>query len=232
MEGRSIAIDGPSGAGKSTLARMAAAKYGLVYVDTGAIYRCVGLYTYSKGVDSKDPEAVSALLGDIDIEITYDENGVQRMILNGEDVSDDIRMPPISIYASDVSAIPAVRAFLLDMQRSMAVRYDVIMDGRDIGTVVLPDAGLKIFLTASAKARAQRRFAELKQKGVKTTFKEVLQDINYRDKNDSTRAEAPLRQADDAILLDTSELDLEESFSALSQIIKDKLGYEQRIPSV
>ena len=232
MEGRSIAIDGPSGAGKSTLARMAAAKYGLVYVDTGAIYRCVGLYTYSKGVDSKDPEAVSALLGDIDIEITYDENGVQRMILNGEDVSDDIRMPPISIYASDVSAIPAVRAFLLDMQRSMAVRYDVIMDGRDIGTVVLPDAGLKIFLTASAKARAQRRFAELKQKGVKTTFKEVLQDINYRDKNDSTRAEAPLRQADDAILLDTSELDLGESFSALSQIIKDKLGYEQRIPSV
>ncbi len=232
MEGRSIAIDGPSGAGKSTLARMAAAKYGLVYVDTGAIYRCVGLYTYSKGVDSKDPEAVSALLGDIDIEITYDENGVQRMILNGEDVSDDIRMPPISIYASDVSAIPAVRAFLLDMQRSMAVRYDVIMDGRDIGTVVLPDAGLKIFLTASAKARAQRRLAELKQKGVKTTFKEVLQDINYRDKNDSTRAEAPLRQADDAILLDTSELDLEESFSALSQIIKDKLGYEQRIPSI
>ena len=232
MEGRSIAIDGPSGAGKSTLARMAAAKYGLVYVDTGAIYRCVGLYTYSKGVDSKDPEAVSALLGDIDIEITYDENGVQRMILNGEDVSDDIRMPPISIYASDVSAIPAVRAFLLDMQRSMAVRYDVIMDGRDIGTVVLPDAGLKIFLTASAKARAQRRLAELKQKGVKTTFKEVLQDINYRDKNDSTRAEAPLRQADDAILLDTSELDLGESFSALSQIIKDKLGYEQRIPSV
>ena len=232
MEGKSIAIDGPSGAGKSTLARMAAAKYGLVYVDTGAIYRCVGLYTYSKGVDSKDPEAVSALLGDIDIEITYDENGVQRMILNGEDVSDDIRMPPISIYASDVSAIPAVRAFLLDMQRSMAVRYDVIMDGRDIGTVVLPNAGLKIFLTASAKARAQRRFAELKQKGVKTTFKEVLQDINYRDKNDSTRAEAPLRQADDAVLLDTSELDLEESFSALSQIIKDKLGYEQRIPSV
>lgn len=232
MEGRSIAIDGPSGAGKSTLARMAAAKYGLVYVDTGAIYRCVGLYTYRNGVDSKDPEAVAALLGDIDIEITYDENGVQRMILNGEDVSDDIRMPPISIYASDVSAIPAVRAFLLDMQRSMAVRYDVIMDGRDIGTVVLPDAGLKIFLTASAKARAQRRFAELKQKGVKTTFKEVLQDINYRDKNDSTRAEAPLRQADDAILLDTSELDLEESFSALSQIIKDKLGYEQRIPSV
>jgi cytidylate kinase len=232
MEGRSIAIDGPSGAGKSTLARMAAAKYGLVYVDTGAIYRCVGLYTYRKGVDSKDPEAVAALLGDIDIEITYDENGVQRMILNGEDVSGDIRMPPISIYASDVSAIPAVRAFLLDMQRSMAVRYDVIMDGRDIGTVVLPNAGLKVFLTASAKARAQRRLAELKEKGVKTTFKEVLRDINYRDKNDSTRAEAPLKQADDAILLDTSELDLDESFSALSEIIKDKLGYEQRIPSV
>lgn len=224
MEGRSIAIDGPSGAGKSTLARMAASKFGLVYVDTGAIYRCVGLYTYNKGVDPKDAEAVAALLGDINIEITYDENGVQRMIMNGEDVSEAIRMPPISIYASDVSAIPAVRAFLLDMQRNMAVRYDVIMDGRDIGTVVLPDAGLKVFLTASARARAQRRFAELKEKGVKTTFREVLKDINYRDKNDSTRAEAPLRQADDAVLLDTSELDLEESFSALSDIITEKLG--------
>lgn len=232
MEARSIAIDGPSGAGKSTLARMAAAKFGLVYVDTGAIYRCVGLYTYKKGVDSKDPEAVEALLGEIGIEITYDENGVQRMILNGEDVSEEIRMPPISIYASDVSAIPAVRAFLLDMQRSMAVRYDVIMDGRDIGTVVLPNAGLKVFLTASARARAQRRLAELKEKGVKTTFKEVLQDINYRDKNDSTRAEAPLKQAEDAILLDTSELGLEESFDALADIITDRLGYEQRIPSV
>ena len=219
MEGRSIAIDGPSGAGKSTLARMAASKFGLVYVDTGAIYRCVGLFTYNKGVDPKDGEAVASLLGDINIEITYDENGVQRMIMNGEDVSEDIRMPPISIYASDVSAIPAVRAFLLDMQRNMALRYDVIMDGRDIGTVVLPNAGLKVFLTASAKARAQRRFAELKEKGVKTTFREVLKDINSRDKNDSTRAEAPLRQADDAVLLDTSELDLEESFSALSDII-------------
>lgn len=224
MEGRSIAIDGPSGAGKSTLARMAASKFGLVYVDTGAIYRCVGLFTYNKGVDPKDGEAVASLLGDINIEITYDENGVQRMIMNGEDVSEDIRMPPISIYASDVSAIPAVRAFLLDMQRNMAVRYDVIMDGRDIGTVVLPNAGLKVFLTASAKARAQRRYAELKEKGVKTTFREVLKDINYRDKNDSTRAEAPLRQADDAVLLDTSELDLEESFSALSDIITEKLG--------
>ena len=232
MEKRSIAIDGPSGAGKSTLARMAASRFGLIYVDTGAIYRCVGLYTYRKGVDSKDAESVSALLGEIDIEIRYDENGVQRMILNGEDVSSDIRMPPISIYASDVSAMPAVRAFLLDMQRSMAVRYDVIMDGRDIGTVVLPDAGLKVFLTASAKARAQRRLAELREKGVKTTYREVLRDINYRDKNDSTRAEAPLRQAEDAVLLDTSELSLEESFEALSEIITEKLGNEQGIPAI
>ena len=232
MEKRSIAIDGPSGAGKSTLARMAASRFGLIYVDTGAIYRCVGLYTYRKGVDSKDAESVSALLGEIDIEIRYDENGVQRMILNGEDVSSDIRMPPISIYASDVSAMPAVRAFLLDMQRSMAVRYDVIMDGRDIGTVVLPDAGLKVFLTASAKARAQRRLAELREKGVKTTYREVLRDINYRDKNDSTRAEAPLRQAEDAVLLDTSELSLEESFEALSEISTEKLGNEQGIPAI
>ena len=232
MEKRSIAIDGPSGAGKSTLARMAASRFGLIYVDTGAIYRCVGLYTYRKGVDSKDAESVSALLGEIDIEIRYDENGVQRMILNGADVSSDIRMPPLSISASDVSAMPAVRAFLLDMQRSMAVRYDVIMDGRDIGTVVLPDAGLKVFLTASAKARAQRRLAELREKGVKTTYREVLRDINYRDKNDSTRAEAPLRQAEDAVLLDTSELSLEESFEALSEIITEKLGNEQGIPAI
>jgi len=232
MEKRSIAIDGPSGAGKSTLARMAAEKFGLIYVDTGAIYRCVGLYTLRKNVDSKDRDAVTALLPDIDIEIRYNDAGAQCMILNGEDVSAEIRMPPVSIYASDVSAIPAVRAFLLDMQRSMAVRYDVIMDGRDIGTVVLPDAGLKVFLTASPEARAKRRFIELEAKGVETTFEEVLRDINYRDLNDSTRAEAPLKQADDAVLLDTSFLDLEQSFEALSNIISEKLGHGQTIQAV
>ncbi|MBR5381251.1 MAG: (d)CMP kinase [Oscillospiraceae bacterium] len=229
MEKRSIAIDGPSGAGKSTLAKMAAKEFGLIYVDTGAIYRCVGLYTLRCGVDSKDADAVTALLPDINIEICYNDEGAQCMILNGEDVSTEIRMPPVSIYASDVSAIPAVRAFLLDMQRSMAERYDVIMDGRDIGTVVLPNAGLKVFLTASAEARAQRRFVELQAKGVETTFEDVLRDINYRDHNDSTRAEAPLKQAEDAVLLDTSLLDLEQSFDALTKIIKENLGHDHAI---
>jgi len=224
MEKRSIAIDGPSGAGKSTLARMTAGRYGLVYVDTGAIYRCVGLYALRSGVGSKDMPAVTALLPEIDIEIKYDNDGVQHMILNGEDVSSDIRLPQVSIYASDVSAMPAVRSFLLDMQREMARRYDVIMDGRDIGTVVLPDAGLKVFLTAAPEARAQRRYLELCQKSVETTFEEVLADINYRDKNDSSRAEAPLKPAEDSILLDTTELNLEESFDALCEIISEKLG--------
>ncbi len=217
-----IAIDGPSGAGKSTLARMTAKKLGFIYVDTGALYRSVGLYTLRRGVDTKDREGVAALLPDIDIEMRYDDRGVQRMILNGEDVSDLIRTPEVSMAASDVSAIPAVRAFLLDTQRNMARKYNVIMDGRDIGTVVLPDAQIKIFLTASPAERARRRFRELREKGVETSFEEVLRDIELRDRNDSSRDIAPLRPAPDAVMCDTTEHDLEASFGLICEIIRER----------
>lgn len=222
MENKSIAIDGPSGAGKSTLARMIAAEFGLIYVDTGAIYRSVGLFTLRNNVDPKDHEAVAKLLPLINIELKH-IGGIQHMFLNGEDVSDEIRLPQVSIYASDVSAIPDVRRFLLGMQRSMAVKHNVIMDGRDIGTVVLPNAGLKVFLTATPEERARRRLLELQAKNVDTTFEEVLKDIIYRDTNDSNRKESPLKQADDAILVDTSDIDLQESFRLLCSIIRDKI---------
>ncbi|MCF0120190.1 MAG: (d)CMP kinase, partial [Oscillospiraceae bacterium] len=199
-------------------------KFGLIYVDTGAIYRCVGLSALRAGIASKDRDGVSEMLPSVDITIKYDESGTQRMILNGEDVSDAIRTPEASIYASDVSAMPEVRAFLLEMQRSLARKSDVIMDGRDIGTVVLPNAGLKIFLTARAEVRAERRLIELKEKNIETTFEEVLRDIEYRDKNDSSRKEAPLRQADDAILIDTSEIDLEASFELICGVVGERLG--------
>ena len=218
----SIAIDGPSGAGKSTLARMTARHFGFLYVDTGALYRTVGLYILRRGGDTKDPRAVEPLLPEIQVELKYDGAGIQRMILNGEDVSDDIRLPEVSMAASDVSAIPAVRAFLLETQRSLARRYDVIMDGRDIGTVVLPDAQVKIFLTASAQERARRRFLELQAKGVETDYDSVLRDIELRDKNDSGRAIAPLRPADDAVMLDTTEHDLEASFRLVCGIIEER----------
>ena len=188
MENKSIAIDGPAGAGKSTLARMTAKHFGLIYVDTGAIYRCVGLFALKNNVATKDESGVEALLDKINIEMKYDDQGVQHMILNGADVSSDIRMPEVSIAASDVSAMAAVRKKLLSMQREMAEKYNVIMDGRDIGTVVLPNAGLKIFLTADACERAKRRFAELREKNVETSYEEVLKDIKYRDENDSSRA--------------------------------------------
>ena len=220
----SIAIDGPSGAGKSTLAQAVARELGLVYVDTGAIYRSVGYYAYQKGVDPRDQQAVAALLPEIHIEITYGEDGLQHMLLNGTDVTREIRLPEISMYASHVSAIPAVRAFLLDMQREMARSHSVIMDGRDIGTVVLPDATVKIFLTASPEARAQRRFAELQAKGEQADFETVLADIRRRDDQDTHRATAPLRRADDAVLVDTSELDIEQSFALLKKTILDRIG--------
>lgn len=220
----SIAIDGPSGAGKSSLAKRCAAAYGILYVDTGAIYRTVGLAAWRQGVDRKDEEAVSALLPGLDIGMDYNENGEQRMFLNGEDVSREIRLPEISICASDVSALPAVRAFLLEMQRKLARENAVIMDGRDIGTVVLPDADLKIFLTASAEARAARRLKELQEKGVASDFEEVLRDIRYRDEQDSSRAAAPLKPAEDSVLLDTTEIDFDESFQRLCGIISDRLG--------
>ena len=220
----SIAIDGPSGAGKSSLARRAAAHFGLIYVDTGAIYRCVGLAAYRRGVDTKNAEAVAAILPELEIRMIYNEAGEQRMLLGDEDVSAAIRLPEISICASNVSAHPVVRAFLLDMQRKMAREHSVIMDGRDIGTVVLPNADLKIYLTASAEARAQRRLFELQAKGVETSFEDVLRDIELRDYQDSHRAEAPLCQADDAVLLDTTEIDFEQSFERLREIIEERLG--------
>ena len=219
-----IAIDGPSGAGKSSLVRRVAARFGFLYVDTGAIYRTVGLAAYRRGVDRRDAAAVSALLPELDIQMAYNTEGEQRMLLNGEDVSEAIRLPEISICASDVSALPEVRAFLLEMQRKMAREHDVIMDGRDIGTVVLPQAELKIFLTASAEARARRRLLDLKEKGIEESFDDVLRDINYRDEQDSRRAAAPLRKAEDAVLVDSSDIDFEETFARLCELVIRRLA--------
>ena len=226
MKSFDVAIDGPSGAGKSSLARRCAAELGFLYVDTGAIYRTVGLAAWRRGIDRKDEAAVSAMLPELDIRMAYNESGEQRMYLNGEDVSSNIRLPEISICASDVSALPKVRAFLLEMQRKMARENSVIMDGRDIGTVVLPDAELKIFLTASARARAERRMKELVAKGVEANFEDVLRDIEYRDRQDSSRAAAPLKAAEDAVTVDTTEIDFDESFALLMQIIRQHLGLE------
>ncbi len=222
MRKLSIAIDGPSGAGKSSVAKALAEKYQFIYVDTGAIYRTVGLSVRRAGISSRDREAIIALLPSIDIDLRYNGAGEQCMFLGGEDVSREIRTPESSIYASDVSAIAEVRSFLMDMQRDMARKYSVIMDGRDIGTVVLPDADVKIFLTASAEARAERRCLELEKKGMPTPYEEVLRDIRYRDEQDSGRAAAPLKQAEDAVLLDTTELDFEQSVAAACRIIESK----------
>ena len=219
-----IAIDGPSGAGKSTLARAAAAALGFLYVDTGAIYRTGGLYMRDHGVDPRDGEAVAAALPEVRPELCYDEAGGQRMLLNGEDVSEAIRLPEISRYASAVSALPAVRAYLLELQRELARRNSVVMDGRDIGTVVLPDAEVKIFLTASARVRAERRCRELEERGTPQPFEEVLREIEDRDFQDTHRAAAPLRQAEDAVLLDTSVLDFQESREALLRIVRERTG--------
>ena len=218
-----VAIDGPSGAGKSSLARRAAAKLGYIYVDTGAIYRTVGLAADRAGLDTHDEDAVKALLPSLDIHMGYNTAGEQCMTLNGEDVSTAIRQPRISLAASNVSAMPPVRAFLLDMQRKMAREHDVIMDGRDIGTVVLPDAEVKIFLTASPEARAQRRMLELEQKGMPQPYNDVLREILQRDEQDMNRAIAPLRQAEDAVLLDTSDIGFDESLERLCAIIGAQL---------
>ncbi len=223
-----VAIDGPSGAGKSSLARRCAAQFGLIYVDTGAIYRTVGLAALRAGINRRDEAAVGALLPTLAIELRYDESGEQRMLLNGEDVSAEIRLPEVSLCASDVSALPVVRAFLLEMQRKLAREHDVVMDGRDIGTVVLPEAELKIFLTASSEARAVRRLKELQAKGVKADFDSVLRDIEYRDQQDSTRAAAPLRAAEDAVPLDTTALDFEQSAAALSALLRERFGLEEK----
>jgi cytidylate kinase len=224
MSYKSIAIDGPSGAGKSTLAKMLAEHVEYLYVDTGAIYRTVGLYIFQKGVEATDPLAVTGLLDDINIEMRHGEDGLQRMLLNGTDVTDEIRRHEISKYASDVSAIPAVRTFLLNMQRKLAEQHNVIMDGRDIGTVVLPNADLKIFLTAAIEDRATRRYEELLLRGQTADYKTVLSDMLKRDENDSKRAAAPLKQAEDAVLVDTTGNTLEESFGLLYQIVKEHLA--------
>ena len=220
---RSIAIDGPSGAGKSTLARALARSLGYLYVDTGAIYRTVGLQAFRNGIDPENGDAVVALLPGLDIGLGYGEDGVQRMYLNGEDVSQAIRQHEISRYASCVSALPEVRAFLLDRQRQLAREHDVVMDGRDIGTVVLPQADVKIFLTATPEARARRRWLELQNRGEQAEFDTVLRDVKERDQRDANRSAAPLRQAEDAILADTTELDLDQSLALLIQIVKERL---------
>ena len=223
MRHRSIAIDGPSGAGKSTLAKALAEALGFLYVDTGAIYRTVGLRAFRAGADPADPAAVIPLLEGLDIGMKYADDGLQHMYLNGEDVTGEIRRHEISAYASAVSAIPEVRAFLLDMQRRLAASHDVVMDGRDIGTVVLPWADVKIFLTADPADRARRRYEELLQRGQDTDYDTVLRDLLQRDEDDTSRAAAPLRQAQDAILVDTTGNSLEQSFQVILDMIKERL---------
>ncbi|MCL2124391.1 MAG: (d)CMP kinase [Oscillospiraceae bacterium] len=224
METRSISLDGPAGAGKSTLARRAAKHLGMIYVDTGALYRCIGLYALRKGVSPRDADGIASLLPDINLEMKYDDEGVQRMLMNSDDVTGDIRSPEASSYASDVSAIPSVRDFLLSMQRLMAEKYDVIMDGRDIGTVVLPNAGLKVFLTAELDVRAKRRHLELLEKDPGISLDKVRDDMRIRDKNDSEREVAPLKPAEDSIILDTTYLDADESFDAFCGLVYKRFG--------
>ncbi len=217
-----IAIDGPAGAGKSSVAKLVSKKLGYIYVDTGALYRTVGLYSIRKGIDTKDTEAVTETLKAIEVKLGF-VDGAQHVFLNGEDVSEAIRTPEASMGASNVSAIPAVRTFLFDLQRDIAKNNNCIMDGRDIGTVVLPDAQIKIFLTASPEARAERRYKELVEKGEKVDFNDVLDDINKRDYQDSHREIAPLKQAEDAILVDNSGCNLEEGAQLILDVIEEKL---------
>ena len=217
----SVAIDGPAGAGKSTLARRLAAEFGYIYVDTGAMFRAVGLCALRAGKDPKDSVAVNALLPEITLRLASIE-GEQHIYLNGEDVSKAIRTEEAGMAASAVGANPAVRAFLLDQQRKMAETQNVLMDGRDIGTVVLPNATVKIFLTATPEARAERRYKELLMKGEKHDYQNVLADVRARDYQDTHRAAAPLRQAEDAVLVDTSELNFDQSFEALKKVIQDR----------
>ena len=216
----SIAIDGPSGAGKSTLARSAAAELGYLYVDTGAIYRTIGYYAHANHIDPKDEQAVASALPQVRVELTYGDDGLQHMLLNGQDVTKEIRLPEISLCASAVSAHPGVRAFLLEMQRELARTHNVIMDGRDIGTVVLQEADVKIFLTASPEARARRRMLELEQRGTPEPYKKILKEIEQRDWDDSHRAAAPLRQAEDAVRVDTTDLSFDQSREVLLDIIR------------
>lgn len=219
----SVAIDGPVGAGKSSVARESAKRLGFIYVDTGALYRGVALYASRKGADLNVPDNVTALLPEIKVELKI-ENGIQKIFLCGEDVSEEIRLPEISMAASSVSSIPEVREFLLELQRDIAKNNNVLMDGRDIGTVVLPDAQLKIFITANPEIRAKRRYDELAAKGVETTFEQVLNDLNRRDYQDSHRAVAPLKMAENAVLVDTSELSFEESVEKIVELTNNVRG--------
>ncbi|MBQ6043061.1 MAG: (d)CMP kinase [Clostridia bacterium] len=217
-----IAIDGPSGSGKSTLAKLLAKKYNLIYIDTGAIYRTIGLFALRAGVDRTDTEGVISLLPRMKIEMTL-ENGGGVVWLNGERMGDELRTPECSLYASDVSKIPAVREYILELQRGIARRNDCVMDGRDIGTVILPKAQVKIFLFASVEKRAERRLAELLEKGENVTLEQVLEDMRWRDENDKTRKIAPAIPAPDAVMLDNGGLGIEATLDAASQIIESKV---------
>ena len=219
----SIAIDGPGGAGKSSLAKAVAKKLSILHVDTGAIYRTIGYAAFARGLNAKDESQIAPLLKTNRIDMAFDEACRQKMLLDGKDVSREIRLPEISMYASNVSALPCVRAYLLEMQRDIARKRSVIMDGRDIGTVVLPDADLKIYLTASAEERARRRCLELSERGTPEPYEAVLREINERDEQDMHRAIAPLREAADAVRLDTSALNFDESEQALLKLIQEKL---------
>ena len=218
-----IAIDGPAGAGKSSVAKAVAKKLGFIYVDTGALYRAVGVNALKNSIKTDDKEAVTAMLPSTKVELKY-VDGVQRVILNDEDVSEAIRMPEASMAASNVSAIPEVRAFLLDLQHDMAEKNNVIMDGRDIGTVIIPDADLKVFMTASAECRAMRRFKELTERGQSVKYEDVLAEMNQRDGQDSSRAIAPTKAADDAIYFDNSELDFEQTVDAIIKMEEERAG--------
>ncbi|MBQ6702444.1 MAG: (d)CMP kinase [Clostridia bacterium] len=217
-----IALDGPSGSGKSVMAKAVAKKLNILYVDTGALYRAIGLFMYRNGVDVADKAAVVANLKNVDVKLSQSEEG-QVVYLNGENVNRDIRLPEISMYASGVSSIPEVRAFLLELQRDAAKTNNVIMDGRDIGTVIFPDAEVKIFLFARDEVRAKRRYLELKEKGIDTTLEEVLNDMQRRDENDRTRAIAPAVPAEDAVMLDSSELNIDQTIDAIINIIEKRI---------
>lgn len=218
-----IAIDGPAGAGKSSLSKEVAKELSFIYVDTGALYRTIGLAASRKGLRKEDKAEIISMLNDIDVKLSFNDEGTQIVLLNGEDVSSYIRTPEASMFASAVSAIPEVRAFLLDLQRNMAKSDNVIMDGRDIGTVVLPDAKIKIFLTASPEKRAMRRHKENIEKGIDSTYEEVLKDVNQRDYQDSHREIAPLKPAEDSVLVDTSDYDFEGSKELLLKVIKERM---------
>lgn len=218
-----IAIDGPAGAGKSSLSKEVAKELSFIYVDTGALYRTIGLAASRKGLKKEDKAEIISMLNDIDVKLSFNDEGTQIVLLNGEDVSSYIRTPEASMFASAVSAIPEVRAFLLDLQRNMAKSDNVIMDGRDIGTVVLPDAKIKIFLTASPEKRAMRRHKENIEKGIDSTYEEVLKDVNQRDYQDSHREIAPLKPAENSVLVDTSDYDFEGSKELLLKVIKERM---------